>query len=31
VAWLAELLMDIETDPDDITRMQIVEALRRTL
>jgi hypothetical protein len=29
--WLAELLMDIESDPDDITRMQIIEALLRTL
>jgi hypothetical protein len=29
--WLAELLMDIESDPDDITRMQIVEALRGAL
>jgi hypothetical protein len=29
--WLAELLMDIESDPDDITRLQIVEALLRTL
>jgi hypothetical protein len=27
-AWLAELLMDIESDPDDTTRMQIIEALR---
>ncbi|MDP9223871.1 MAG: hypothetical protein M3P18_08445 [Actinomycetota bacterium] len=27
--WLAELLMDIESDPDDIRRMQIIEALRR--
>jgi hypothetical protein len=25
------LLMDIESDPDDITRLQIVEALLRTL
>jgi hypothetical protein len=29
--WLAELLMDIESDPDDLTRVQIVEALRRCL
>ena len=26
--WLAELLTDIESDPDDITRLQIIEALR---
>ncbi len=30
-AWLAELLMDIESDPDGITRLQVVEALRRAL
>lgn len=28
-AWLAELLIDIESDPDDITRLQVIEALRR--
>jgi hypothetical protein len=27
-AWLAEMLTDIESDPDDITRLQIIEALR---
>jgi hypothetical protein len=30
-AWLAELLMTIESDPDDVTRMRIIGALRRTL
>jgi hypothetical protein len=30
-AWLAELLMDIESDPNDITRMQIIEGLRGAL
>ncbi len=29
--WLAALLMDIESDPDDITRLQIIEALKRAL
>jgi hypothetical protein len=28
-SWLAELLIDIESDPDDITRMELVEGLRR--
>ncbi len=27
-SWLSELLIDIETDPDDLTRVQIIEALR---
>jgi hypothetical protein len=27
-AWLAELLIEIESDPDDITLPQIIEALR---
>jgi hypothetical protein len=27
----AELLMDIESDPDDITRLQIIDSLRRAL
>jgi hypothetical protein len=31
VTWLAEILIDIEADPDDITRMQIIEALRGAL
>jgi hypothetical protein len=30
-AWLAGLLMDIESDPDGITRLQVVEAMRRAL
>jgi hypothetical protein len=25
--WLAELLLDIETDPDDITRLRLIEGL----
>ena len=29
--WLADLLIEIECDPDDITRLQFVEALRKTL
>lgn len=29
--WLAELLRDIEADPEGITRLQVVEALRRAL
>ncbi len=27
-SWLSELLIDIETDPDDLRRVQIIEALR---
>jgi hypothetical protein len=27
-AWLAELLIDIESDPDDITRLELIGALR---
>ena len=30
-AGLARLLIDIESDPDDFTRLRVVEALRRTL
>jgi hypothetical protein len=30
-AWLADILIEIESDPDDITRLRISEALRRTL
>jgi hypothetical protein len=30
-AWLAELLIDSEPDADGITRLQVLEALRRTL
>ena len=30
-AWLAELLIEPETDPDDITRMQVVDALCQAL
>ncbi len=30
-AWLADLLIEIEPDPDDITRLQIIEGLRRAL
>jgi hypothetical protein len=26
--WLAELLMDIESDPDDITRLELIRSLR---
>jgi hypothetical protein len=29
--WLAELLMDIESDPDDLTRLNLIEALRAVL
>ena len=29
--WLAEMLIDIESDPEDITRLQMIGALRRTL
>ncbi|MDP9331564.1 MAG: hypothetical protein M3P11_13140 [Actinomycetota bacterium] len=29
--WLAELLMDIESDPDDITRLQMIGALQAVL
>jgi hypothetical protein len=29
--WLAEVLIDIETDPDDITRMRLADGLRRVL
>jgi hypothetical protein len=27
-SWLAELLIDIESDPDDITRLELIRALR---
>jgi hypothetical protein len=30
-SWLADLLIEIESDPDDITRMRVVEGLRRGL
>ncbi len=30
-AWLAELLMDIESDPDDIARLQMIGALRAVI
>jgi hypothetical protein len=30
-AWLAEMLIDIESDPDDITRLQIVGGLRAVI
>ncbi len=26
--WLAELLMDVESDPDDITRLELIRALQ---
>ena len=29
--WLAELLIDIESDPDDSARLQVIEALQRPL
>ena len=30
-AWLADLPIEIETDPDDLIRLQIAEASRRAL
>jgi hypothetical protein len=30
-AWLAELLMDIESDSDDVTRLQLIAGLRDCL
>jgi hypothetical protein len=30
-AWLADLLIEMESDPDDITRLQVIGALRRVL
>jgi hypothetical protein len=30
-AWLAELLTEIESDPDDITRLRLIHALREVL
>ena len=29
--WLAEMLIEIETDPDDITRMRLIDGLERAL
>ena len=29
--WLAELLMEIESDPDDITRLMLIETLKAIL
>ena len=29
--WLAELLIEIETDPDEITRMGLIDGLEKTL
>ena len=29
--WLAELLIEIETDPDDITRMRLIDGLEKAL
>lgn len=29
--WLAELLTEIETDPDDVTRLRLIGALRAML
>jgi hypothetical protein len=29
--WLAELLIEIETDPDDITRLRLIDGLERAL
>jgi hypothetical protein len=31
MVWLADLLIEVESDPDGITRMEIADALRRTL
>jgi hypothetical protein len=30
-AWLADLLAEIESDPDDITRLRLIHALERAL
>jgi hypothetical protein len=30
-SWLADLLIEIESDPDDITRIRLVDALQRGL
>ena len=30
-AWLADLLAEIESDPDDITRLRLIHALREVL
>ena len=29
--WLAEVLMDVESDPDDIVRLRLIDALRSAL
>ena len=29
--WLAEVLMDVESDPDDIVRLRLIEALQAVL
>jgi hypothetical protein len=29
--WLAELLIDIESDPDDITRLELIRALQAVM
>jgi hypothetical protein len=29
--WLADLLTEIESDPDDITRLRLIHALRDAL
>ena len=29
--WLAELLLEIETDPDDITRLRLIDGLDEAL
>jgi hypothetical protein len=30
-AWLAELLIEIESDPDDLTRLELIRALQEIL
>jgi hypothetical protein len=30
-AWLADLLTEIESDPDDITRLRLIDGLERVL
>jgi hypothetical protein len=30
-AWLAKLLAEVESDPDDLTRLQLIGALRQVL
>jgi hypothetical protein len=30
-SWLADLLVEIESDPDDITRLRLIHALREML